>query len=633
MPSTLGRASLIAELVGALRFGEASPLFWEAVRFVGKAWRPRNLEDIATAAADVQRDGTRLGDRVVTVIARAIRSPSGGALAQPSFQIDVVQVLVRCQVSGVAAQISQLLPDASNGLMPHLLYVLWVLGDPAAEKQLWSAFSSRAGNEHADVKMRVEIVRTIATCATGASRDQLMGYIRTLPWNGRAFDKDVLLPLVRRGVLFEQDLASIAQDHQASEYGREVCIKALAAVAPDKWAALICGVLADRPGAGLERECLLALANMGDQSAVPLMRDRLREIADTWPPPHEVKHSKETQSLASVAAVAALALAVLGNTSVVPQIEAMIDHFPGDLFDLSLLAETLGRLKAPSSLPILLRLSEHRESRHVVEEAIEALGVYLPNADAQEKIITALNTGFGGVFDRGSQLAAMRTLARHDPNLLLEVVTGMSPLGHLDSSARQWLALHIDSIGRIEGVDSNRVVALLTSLACDRDYWVREMVYQAIDRVPSGIVERVTASLSVEPDAWRQACAVRLSGTLEVDDTTLKVLSNDRDPIIRDAAEAGLAQRQARRSLSTLIELFGSADARNRAAALFALEAHADEWAMWRLADRYPEDSGPREWFNDLAAAIQERRRREHQKVRKAEDRTFMRRDPAVTIW
>jgi hypothetical protein len=108
-----------------------------------------------------------------------------------------------------------------------------------------------------------------------------------------------------------------------------------------------------------------------------------------------------------------------------------------------------------------------------------------------------------------------------------------------------------------------------------------------------------------------------------VEITEIEVLRGDADGLIRDAADAALELRNTRCHLEELIKSFGSSDPAVRAAAFFALESCGDEWTMYRLAEQYPAGTDVGRLVQGLEPAVQQRRRKEHQKRGREEDRRW----------
>ncbi|MDP9441874.1 MAG: HEAT repeat domain-containing protein [Actinomycetota bacterium] len=624
---SLGRGIVLDELASSMRLGPVTRALVLLFSALKATWRPADLDALADVAEQLERGGRAFAAPMIDAIIEATQGEEDSPLAVTASQIDAVQALILCQVPDLAGQLCRLLPYASDGLVRHVAYVLWVLGDGRAEDPLWAAFQSRAAEDYGDARSRHELIRALASCGTARSRDGILTYTRDLPRFAFEYDQEVLLPLMQRGVLSEEDLAGVVRDEHAALEGRVACIRALADLSPQPWLPLFRELLTAQPEPALQQASIVAIALAEDRESIPHLYTTLQKIVAPVDGVSGEPDTEEAASLGWVAATAAFALAILGDARAVPLIEATIDGFPGQPTDLARMVEALGQFAAPSSLPALLRLSQNRISKHVVDAAIEALGNYLADPDAEEAVLGALNSGSGGYDDRGSQLVALKTLARRSPNLLLDEVRDLYRLGHLESSARQWLALQAPYLARDARVHGDRFAELLASLMSDRDFWVRELLYQTVDRVPPGLVAGARARAATDVDPWKRASAVRLSGALDEESAEIEALRSDPDGLIRDAADAAAEARRSRRDLAGLVERFGSRDPAVRAAAFFALEGRGDEWAMHRLGKRYPPGTEADRWVGSLDTAVQYRRRDEHRKRGKEEDRRAERLD------
>lgn len=624
-----GRGIVLHELLASVGPGPVTRGAVLLHRVTAATWRPDDLDAVTDVVVELQRYGRNMAGSVVDTIIDAIQNQEDSWLAETSFQIEAVQALVRCQAPDLVRHLCRLLPYAGEGLLRHVAYVLWAVGDEEAEGALWASVQSRVSEDSADARSRHELIGTLTTCGTTQSRDGILSYTRSLSRFPSAFHDEILVPLVRRGVLSEDDLDEVVRDQRASFEGRVASLNALVELSSQTWTPLFRDTLMEKDEAALQHAAIRAVALAKDNESIPHLIENLQKVVDTWTKAPQQPGSDEGESFpaAQIAAWSAIALADIEAVHAVPVIEKAVDTFSGRPHELSMMVKALGHLGAPSSLEQLLRLSQNRTSQHLVDATIESLGSYLPNSDAEEVIMAALYSSSGGYDDRGTQLTAIKALARHSPNLLLDELQNLYRLGHLESSARQWLALQAPYLARAEGVDSDRFVRLLASLVSDRDFWVREMVYQTFDRVPLNFVDAVKAQLERSLEPWQRAAAVRLLGVLGVEAAKLELLRRDPDGLIRDAADAAINARKRRRDLAGLVERFGSGRSAERAAAYFALEAQADEWTMTQLVERYPEGTGASYWIDSLGTAAQYRRRAEHRKRGKEEDRKLERLD------
>jgi hypothetical protein len=500
--------------------------------------------------------------------------------------------------------------------------MLWVLGDTEAESTLLALYDERKGDDSGSARDRGEIAFALTRCGTVASRGRVLDYARSVGPLVLSLAEDMLWPLVGRGVLTEQDLADIVVDGTATESGREACCRALALFAPERWGQLFRSLVEQGAEGRLARVAAVGIGLGGSVEAVSLFLERVRDCQPDDVPVGLVGGGEEDRRLTfSGVATAAAVLAELGQSAAAPLMERAVERAREDQSAVQSLAASLGRLGSPSSLPVLLDLASPTQPPQLRNTAVAALGGYLPNPAAAAAVQGALDSGSGGYADRGDQLDAIRTLTRHDPRWLVDAALARYPLGHLDSSARQLLALNLDDLVAAEEVGRDDIARLVAALASDRDLWVREMLMQFAERAPRELAETAAAKLVADADPWVRACGVRLAGTLDLPAVDVGAARFDTEQAVRDAADTAVEARRVREALTALAHELGQSNGGRRVSVFLALREHGDEHTMRLLGELYPEGTEERELVEAIKGPVACRRRKEHQERAREADR------------
>jgi HEAT repeat protein len=316
---------------------------------------------------------------------------------------------------------------------------------------------------------------------------------------------------------------------------------------------------------------------------------------------------------AFVAEQAAEALARLDARQMVRDIEQALEEF-AETERASGFITALAHFREPSSTRVLIDALERNRSLHVHHEVIEALGAFLTDRRARQIVLERLETWRGGNMDMGEQCPAIRALARHDPQFLLQRVCQLYDAGRLDRSARQELALWIPHLTQAVGADGAALLEFLRRLVCDRYLPVRERVGQSLGRVELALCHQVYEELCNTPDEWCQACAVYSLGFWNSDEGEIQSARYADAFLIRHAADAALEMRHRRHALQRLVKQYGAADGVARLAAYLSIKEHGDEQAIWALRETVHEDDLARTFLrqliDDVTKQLEEDRRK-----------------------
>ena len=251
--------------------------------------------------------------------------------------------------------------------------------------------------------------------------------------------------------------------------------------------------------------------------------------------------------------------------------------------------------------------------RHGSAEIIEALGAFLPDAQAKAEILRQLEAWGGGRIDVGEQRPPIRALARHDPNLLLTSIKKLYHAGRLDNSAREELTHWIPPLARQDRVEKTDLLEIIKLLVSDHYLPVREQMAQQFSRIDATLCLQIYNELRQTPNDWEQACAVYTLGFWESDEREIQSARYARAFLIRYAGDAALEIRRRRHGLQQLVEQYRSANDPTRLSAYLAIKEQGDEQTIWALHDAVHETVCPY-FLRQLASDVNDRLRNERRK-------------------
>ena len=609
LDSPTARRSMLEDLLRRVSETPLDPLVWHNVRRLGLTWRPEHLQALAETTKDLSKHGIDVAQRIVDAIIEGTRAKGDHPLGDYHAQLAAIRTLAKCRPDNFAGEAARLLHDAGWPLDLKVCDMLWVASDPAAEKallrKLAQATSGGSGDQEAWL-IRNHVIRALGTCGTERGASAVVDFLRSEPSILIYLPEEGVYPLVRRGVLRTEELVEIARDPHASSQGRITALIALGILDAQGHKDLFLEIMAQAEDPTLQAYAVRMLGFAEDSSVVPHLRQLLRKTQEPF-----------------VAEQAAEALARLEARHAIPDIEQALQEF----------AETdrvigfiwaLKHFREPSSLHVLTEVMQRSRSVATRHTVIEALGTFLPNAQAKQIILEQLDNWGGGSMDLGTQRPAIRALARYAPTLLLERALSLYDGGRLDRSAREELAMWLPNLANSNRVDQDPFVELATRLVCDLYLPIREQAAQSLGRVNPALCRDIYRKLRNATDEWKQACAVYMLGFCDGDEREIVSARFAEAFVIRYAADTALEMRHRRRALRRLVEQYTSRDGVERLAAYLAIQEQGDEQTIWSLENACRQDDLAYVFLRQLEAGVKERLEKER-KTRAREEEKILR--------
>jgi HEAT repeat protein/nucleoside phosphorylase len=606
LPTAAARGLILNDLADKLNRSVLHNYLWNSLRILSEVWRPEDLDALADISRQWSMNGIRLDRLLVDTLIEASTRGEGHPLDETNAQRYTIETLVRLQLPDTAIELARLLQHFQWPVDQYVADALWALGDDRIEGALLEELKKAQGEDNQARSRRRALIWVLGTCGGRSTAGPLLQYLASAPLHDIeiGFSEEVLIPLVSRGVLHTAQLVEIAENKTASEDGRIACVLALAQINASDHTDTFLLILRQDVGAPLRAYAAGALG---------LTNDAARVTA-------ELLHVLRTTQDALVAGRAATALGNLGHLQAVGHIEEALRTF-GSTENVRGLITGLALLRHPESVPAILDVLHDIRFPHAKSEALESLGEFWPNNLVRQTILECLESSSGGWADHGDQTPAINVLARHDPNLLLSRATEMYPSGHLEPSAKQSIAHWAPDLAEREDVNRNTLMLIMSQLVSDRDFWVREQALQAMTLMPSVLCQSIYDSFVKAPDEWSIACGVRSLGYWLESELDVETERVGPSRLIREAAEETIKMHYKRQRLRKLYDMLDSKDTGKRCSAFYALEEQGDESAIWELHRRSSEDSMAAQFLSSLDNAINRRRRQEHGKRGKEEDR------------
>jgi hypothetical protein len=439
-------------------------------------------------------------------------------------------------------------------------------------------------------------MRALSTCATKEFTTPLVSYITTESEISLYLPGDTIRPLVLRGLLTVNEIKQIIRDPKLTTYGRVACLQTLDMLDAQQHADIFSEMAFDQDNEILQDHGIRALGDLRHADAAANLRRLLND----------------TQSV-SLARTIAHALAQMKSVESVPDIMKSRSRFAGDATGFNI---ELARLGERSALKPLLDVVAGE--RLLTGGVLNAIGLFLPDAQASSAILEKLETFRGPQMDMGEQSSAIRVLARRAPALLVDRAGAVYRSGRLHKSARQELASQIPQLITTEKGLISALVELIKLLICDP--------YLEVRRDASELLFRIDAKISAEiyddlkgGDEWSRACAVNSLGFWNSPDQWINEARRDRELLIRKAADEALAAKSRSADLVQLVNLYQSANSLDRLAAYLALEENGDYPTMWRLYDTTDQSSLAHVYLRELWESMKKHSDTRHQKADKEE--------------
>jgi len=555
------KALMFEDVIERISTTPPDGLAWQSFNRLGNLWKPDHLSEIVSAAHDLSNAGTPVAERIAGTILDGMHAEGNHPLSDHHAQVAAFKALAKSRPRDFAAEASRLLADAEWTFDLTICDALWVVGDNrAAESLLDKAEQHTSGGQGAWLQ-RSHAMRALGTCATDEFVAPLISYITSESDKSIYLPSDTIFPLVLRGIISVAKLLEIVRDPQASTYGRVACLQALSILDQREHTDIFSEIAFRQDNEILQDYAIQALGDVKHTAAASDLQQLLIN----------------TQS-GSLASTIAETLAEIKATQSVKDIIKARSRFGDNSTAFSIALARLGERSALE--PLLERLSGDGLLGRGV---ISAVGLFLPDAQAQRAILEKLETFRGPQLDTGEQRSAIRVLARQDPRLLVERVSRLYRSGRLHKTAREGLAALMPELINAEAVDQTAVVELLKLLLCDPHVQIRRRALEVMFRIDSRICRQVYEELK-NGDEWTRACGVLSLGFWASPDHLIRGARRDSQLLIRRAADQALETKSRSADLMNLVKTYQSGgDGLERLSAYLCLEENGDYATMRNL--------------------------------------------------
>jgi HEAT repeat protein len=599
----------LEDLVERLEREPNQTTVWRSAELLGKTWRPEQLAATVETARRLDTPDPKVARLFVNAVTPNMRMHDEFPTGDGINRVKDLRTPIKCEAANFTAEVSPMLAHASALSTIELCELFWVAGDVTAEPWLLHKLEHPAAVPE---RLRLErhyIMRGLGTCGTERCVQAVLDYTRLGQDISLYFDSETLSPLLRRGVLSADALIDVARDPSASVYGRALCLSALGLWNVRAHQTLFEEVAREAGEEVLQRQAVSLLGLGGDASSIgedaPLtlyLRGLLRSS------PHN-----------SVKAEAATALARLNARQAIHDVERALEISPSPRY-----AHVLAHFGEESSLDAVLG-ALHRARPETLGSYLGALAAFshFPRgADAVREQFEGWATGEPNFWD--TQTPLIRGLARHNPAMLLERVSGLYDEGLLNSGARTALASRVPRLFRSDAADKTLLLELVSRLLCDRDVQTRDITVHSLRRTSaefcSGLYEALRGA--PESDEWSRACAVYALEAWDGDRQAALVesLRYDSELLVRRAADDVVESVRRHRYLQTHLERFHVTEGLSRLSAYLCLRRQGTISTIWSLRDDAPEGGLTKAFVRHLVEEI-EKRLKEVYRKRQEEDK------------
>jgi HEAT repeat protein len=475
-----------------------------------------------------------------------------------------------------------------------------VLADERAAARLLKKANQHVSGEQGEWLQRSHAMRALSTCATKELVSPLVSYITSEPKISIYLPVDTIRPLIMRGLLTPSELKDIIRNPSGTTYGRVACLQTLALVDPVQHADIFTEIAFHQDNEILQDHAIQALGDLGKLAVATNLRNLLND----------------TQSV-SLAHTIAHALAEIKSVESVSDIIKTRSRFAGDATAFNI---ALARLGERSALKPLLEVVAG--DRFLAGEVLDAVGLFLPDAQAQRAVLQKLESFSSSQLDTGEQSSAITVLARRDRRLLIDRVSALYESGRLHKSACRQLGFLMPDLIKKEGEGRSGLIELMKRLLCDSNFEVRRTILDVLFRVDADICGKLYNDLK-NGDEWSRACAVSSLGFWESPEHWINEARRDRELVIRRAADGALAARSRTDDLIQLIRLYQSDSSLDRLAAYLALGENGDYPTLWRLYDTINESSLAYVFLRELSESVKKNSDERQRKAQKEEEDFF----------
>ncbi|MGH9970420.1 MAG: hypothetical protein ACREBG_21870 [Pyrinomonadaceae bacterium] len=589
------KALMLEDVIERLATRPPDKLIWQSFNRLGQLWRPDHLDEVHQAT-DSLTTNANVAERVVDAIEDGVKAEKEHPLLDHHAQVAAFKALAKLRATHFGREASRLLAHAEWTFDLTICDTLWIVGDERAAAALLKKADQHTSGGQGEWLQRSHAMRALNTCATKEFVAPLFSYITTETEISIYLPSDTILPLVLRGLISVGELRQIIRDPKVTTYGRVACLQTLALLDAQEHSEIFSEIAFNQDNEILQDQAIQALGDLRYAAAATKLRLLLND----------------TQSV-SLARTIARALAQMRSAESIPDIISCRSRFADNAISFNI---ELARLGERSALkPLLEAVSGERL---LARGALNAIGLFLPEAQARAAILEKLENFQSPQMDTGDQYAAINVLARRDPALLVKRVHELYQARRLHKSARQGLASLMPELMSTNAAQQPALIELMKRLVCDPSFEIRRDAMELLFRIDDEICAQIYEDLKGK-DEWSRACAVNSLGYWDSPDRWINEARRDSELLVRRAADEALAVKNRSADLQQLVTLYQLGSSTDRLAAYLALEDNGDYPTMWRLYDTTDKSSLAHVFLRELWESIKKHSQTRLQKAEKEE--------------
>jgi HEAT repeat protein len=598
---------LLEDLATRLSQDSSDDLIWSSIRQLRMLWHPDHLTILAATAEHLSARGTDLEQLMVDGIVQGMQSKTQHIFQDEAMQVSGLELSAKCRMLGSTTSISKLLDLNDWTIDVTVGNLLWVSGDMTAEDELLKKLTQPLSN----IDLEYSIVRALGTCGTWNGAKAVIQHLHNAPELKANLGREAMAPLILRGFVSPEQIVELTLNPQASILGRIVSAETMGYLRTKGFGEALRTLISQDEDERLLVTAIEAIYKIQDASAIPDLEALL------------LKTESE-----NVASSVAYSLHRLEARQSIPAIKKAIEKFglAGDTHLLTTLAWFQDSFVIPS---LREAISGARNPFAPPLTAIESVGRFLPEDWAREILLTELETWHGVNFDNSTQLYAVRTLARSEPNLLLERVISLYDTGHLHESARREVINWLPKLSSKASINQELLLEVLKRLICDRSLVVRELVGETLDWLPQELCHRIYTELRRSAYEWSQGCAVFSLGYFGDSESEINSSRFAERFMVRHFAGIALQTYRRRQALKRLITLYQAPDGIDRLSAYLSISEKGDEGTIWALYEAIAENEMPRTFLRQLSEKVN-RRLSNERRTREKEEKERMKSKGAI---
>lgn len=604
---------LLEELIRRLSLPAPGAIVDRLVARLSEVWRPEQTRVLAAAtqkSGKPEEGGKGFAAKLVDICVDA--EAVEGEQSPLSAYLDrrqVLRMMAKCQAPDFVAQAGRLLSGGEFWLVSEVSDALWVVGDTASEDDLLVAlndFNRPSAQADRPMPEEYDVLRALGTCCTERGAQAIIHFIRENPNLSIYLPEEVLCTLVRRTVLDVDTLERMAQDSMGThEYIRRACVLALGFLDAPRFTPVF----------------LHAVASESDEQARGFAASFLGEATTDRSRVVEALRALLITDSAFLAERATQSLVRLGERESLGLIESTIERF-GRADTASGLLRAVARFRTPSTLMLLEKLRIKTRAHHYLhteEEIIAAFGEFYRTHTQAREVVDAQLEHSGSAFDSGKQRVAVRVLATHNPNSLLQRVIRLYDEDRFDSSACMALINNAPRLSRSGRVDQTLLVEIMKRLLCEEDLTIREWAGESLQFVAASLRPRIYEELRAMDSEWAQGCAVYSLGFWDSNEEIIKSARFDASSVVRHLAYTAASLRSKRPALRKIARAFRTSRGVPRLSAYLGLVDQAPDSLVDTLYRDIKKDDPAQIYLRELEEAV-ERRVKEDRKKRLKEE-------------